>query len=270
VIGWFAHAAAGGTSELLGIGLAFGVDAATFLVSVLTLWAMRAGRPAAASAESVLAAIGAGIRYALSEPAVKLLLVITAITNLLFTGPMLVGIPVLASTRLPEGAVAFGLIMSAYAGGTLIGIIVAGSLPKPNARLLRVLVFVLLATFGLALVAFGWINSTWAAFAVLLLLGVGEGYFLITILTLLQRITPQTMLGRMMSLLLFAGAGLVPVSQALTGAVSRWSLTGVFVGAGALMVLVAVWAWFQPALARFDLLLAPADLRTPRAPAPLP
>ncbi len=263
VIGWFAHSAAQGTSELVGIGLAFSVDAATFLISVLTLWAMRAGRQAAAATdESVLDSIRAGIRYAVAEPAVKLMLVVVALANLLFAGPLLVGIPVLASTRLPEGAVAFGLIMSAYAGGNLLGIIVAGSLPKPGKGLLRVLMVGLLGMFGLALAAFGWIKSTWVAFAVLLLLGIGDGYFFITIITVLQHITPKEMLGRMMSLMLFAGAGLVPVSQAVSGAVSQWGLTGLFVGAGVLMVLMAAWAGFQPALTQLDSLLARTEAGT--------
>ena len=47
-------------------------------------------------------------------------LVIMAI-NFLIVGPLLVGIPLLADQRLPEGAVAFGLLMSAYAGGNLGG-----------------------------------------------------------------------------------------------------------------------------------------------------
>jgi len=46
-------------------------------------------------------------------------LVLTAV-NFLLIGPLLVGIPVLADQRLPEGAVAFGLLMSAFAGGSLV------------------------------------------------------------------------------------------------------------------------------------------------------
>ncbi len=51
-------------------------------------------------------------------------LVISA-ANFLLIGPLLVGIPVLADQRLPEGAVAFGLLMSAYAGGNLVGYLLA-------------------------------------------------------------------------------------------------------------------------------------------------
>ena len=53
---------------------------------------------------------------------------VLAAVNFLLIGPILVGIPVLADTRLPEGAVAFGLLMSAFSGGNLVGYLLAGSL----------------------------------------------------------------------------------------------------------------------------------------------
>ena len=65
-------------------------------------------------------------------------------------------------------------------------------------------------------------------------------------ITFLQRKTPKEMLGRVMSMVMLAGVGLVPISQALTGAFIKLSLTGLFVGAGSLMLLVTVWMALQP------------------------
>jgi hypothetical protein len=39
-----------------------------------------------------------------------------------------------------------------------------------------------------------------------------------------------------------------PVSQAIAGAVSTWDLTMLFVNAGGLRVLLALWTAFQPGL----------------------
>ena len=50
----------------------------------------------------------------------------------------------------------------------------------------------------------------------------------------------------MMSLVMLAGVGLVPISHALTGALIKLSLVGLFIGAGMLMLLVAVWLALQP------------------------
>ena len=45
-----------------------------------------------------------------------------------------VGIPVLARTRFPEGAAAFGLIMSLFGGGALLGTALAGGGRTPARR----------------------------------------------------------------------------------------------------------------------------------------
>jgi hypothetical protein len=60
------------------------------------------------------------------------------------------------------------------------------------------------------------------------------------------------MLGRIMSLLMLSSMGLIPISQALSGAVSTWNLTLLFVSAGGLIVLVTIWIAFQPALVTFS------------------
>jgi hypothetical protein len=90
------------------------------------------------------------------------------------------------------------------------------------------------------------VSSTLVAFLILFIVGVGNGVLEITVDTSIQRMTPKVMLGRVMSLVLLAGVGLVPVSQALSGAFIKLSLTGMFVGAGILMALVAIWLALQP------------------------
>ncbi len=178
-------------------------------------------------------------------------LVISA-ANFLLIGPLLVGIPVLADQRLPEGAVAFGLLMSAYAGGNLVGYLLAGSLPRPGGGVMRLILLALLSGFGLVIGLLGYVPSTWVDFALLLFLGLGNGYVAIILFTWMQTRTPREMLGRMMSILMFANTGLVPVSQAISGAVSSWNLTALFALAGVLMLLVALWTAFQPELGEFS------------------
>ena len=51
------------------------------------------------------------------------------------------------------------------------------------------------------------------------------------------------------ALLMFSSFGLVPVSEALSGALGRWNLTLLFITAATLMGGVALWAATQPALA---------------------
>ncbi|MBU1662863.1 MAG: hypothetical protein KKD28_15490 [Chloroflexi bacterium] len=110
----------------------------------------------------------------------------------------------------------------------------------------------LIAAFGAVIGSLGFIPSTWVDFSLLLLLGLGNGYIAIILFTWMQTRTPKEMLGRMMSLLMFSSTGLVPVSQAISGVVSKWNLTLLFTSAGALVILVALWFAFQPGLRTFS------------------
>ena len=71
-------------------------------------------------------------------------------------------------------------------------------------------------------------------------MGLGNGYISIFFITWLQKRAPRDMLGRIMSLLLFANVGLAPLAQAVAGALIKVSPVGLFAGAGVLMLLVAV------------------------------
>ena len=98
----------------------------------------------------------------------------------------------------------------------------------------------------------GFIDSTWIDLALMVLLGVGNGYITIILFTSIQTRAPKAMLGRIMSLLMLAGTGLVPISQALSGVIVAWNLSALFVLAGGLIVLVTFWTAFQPALGTFS------------------
>ena len=117
---------------------------------------------------------------------------------------------------------------------------------------MRVFLVVLMAAFGMVIASLGVAAYTWVDFASLLLLGLGNGYIGIILFTWMQTRTPREMLGRMIGLLMFSNVGLVPVSEAISGAVSKWNLTMLFASAGALILLITVWMAFQPGLTVFS------------------
>jgi MFS family permease len=255
----------GFAGSFFGVGLALAFDAATFAVSALCLWLIRSdGRPAAAGDpaedESVWASIVTGVKHMWSDPALRLLLLILMALNFFFSGPLLVGIPVLANQYLPEGALAFGLLMSAMAGGSLVGILLAGALPRPGGKGMSTFLIVLLVGFSLVLGAFGFIRSTWVDVGLMLLVGIGNGYIMIIMFTWMQTNTPKAMLGRMMSMVMLASSGLIPVSQAISGALIKWNLTMLLASTGALLLLVALWSAFQPGLRLFSQSLTAAPV----------
>jgi MFS family permease len=240
--------------SIMGVALAFGFDAITFAVSAVMLSFIRGiDRLPAAHGEQpadqgIWTSIVIAARYVVGQEQLRLLFGVILLVNFLFTGPLLVGIPILADERLAEGAAAFGLLMAGYAGGNLIGYILAGVLPKVTGSMFSLVTVALVASLGIALAAFGWIESTWLDFALMLGLGVENGYISLVIFTRIQQSTPREMLGRVMSMMMLSSMGLVPLSQAISGALGAWNLTALFTLAGGLLVVVAIWLAFNPSL----------------------
>ncbi len=241
------------SSSTNGVAFAFSADSLSFAVSAAALLLMRSGRSsalvrAAERPEGILRSILAGMKFLWDDQALRLMFVVVTAVNFLFIGPVLIGVPVLANNYLPEGAVAFGLLVSGVAGGNLIGYILAAQLPRPGGRFIRIFLLAALTAFGLAIGAMGFIRLTGVLFCIIFLLGLGNGYITILVLTWIQSRTPREMLGRMMSMLMLTITGLSPVSQAVSGAVIKWSLSGLFVIAGVGLVLVPLWTARQPGL----------------------
>jgi MFS family permease len=233
------HAAGQQAGSLTGVGAAFVVDALSFAVSAVTLLLIHSLPALGAGAGShPFAAIADGLRFTMSRPAFRWLLVLVAAVNLLLVGPLLVGIPVLAQTRFVEGAAAFGFLLSAYGVGNLCGMIVAGSAPRPSSRAFTAVVLALFAGFALVIAALAFTTSVWVGVALLAALGVGNGYVAVVMITLVQRMTPAAMLGRVMSLVMLAMLGVTPLSQALAGAIVKLGPAALFVGCGAGMLAV--------------------------------
>ena len=237
----------GGAADagLTGLALVFAGVAVVFLLSALLLTALRLDKAAADAADpdpetgGILRSIGQGLKFVRADAAMFTLFLLIAGIELLIEGPVIVGIPILANSKMPQGALALGVIVSAYAGGALIGSALAGLLPAPKRGLGLLLIF-LFALSGLLVMPFGFLTSMLLAAVIALIIGLGGGYTDVIFATWLQARTPRRMLGRVMSLLMIATVGLGPVSNVLAGALIKLSLEGVFVGAGALIALLCL------------------------------
>jgi MFS family permease len=160
--------------------------------------------------------------------------------NFLFMGPFSVGVPVLANKRLAEEAAAYGLIMSAFGGGSLAGIVLAGTLPRPKPAYFGTLMLSITALLGIGLILLPLTVSTPVITLISLVMGIMDGYIFISMMTWLQKRIPGELMGRVMSLIMLASVGLAPVSSTLAGAVLDINLVGLFVAAGILMTSLAL------------------------------
>ncbi len=243
------------TDSLSGVGYAYAVDALSFAASAVFLFLIRSTRLVADEdepAETVLSAIRSAFAYVKADAALGYVFIVLAAINFLLTGPLLIGIPLVADTRLPEGAAAFGFLMSGFAVGSLIGYFLAGALPRPNGIWVRRIMIGVLFTFAVIPGGLGLSTSTYGDIAILMLFGIGDGYMSIFMFTWMQNRTPKKMLGRVMSLFIFANSGLIPLSQALAGALSKLDLTAMFLTASSLALIIAFWAATRPQLSAFS------------------
>ncbi len=142
--------------SIQGVGFAYGIDAATFAISALCLLMIR-GRAQhhAVAREGIVSAIKSALAFVWQDKTLRLVFSLLAAINFLIIGPLLIGLPIIANGRLSQGAVAYGVLMSAFAGGNLAGFIAAGALPRPRAVLIRGLIVALFAGFGLVVASIG-------------------------------------------------------------------------------------------------------------------
>ena len=253
-----------------GIGLAFAVDTVTFAVSATTFALMRPLTTAAGSSQpsGLWTSIREGFSRLWDDVAMRFVFCVLAAVNLFVVGPLLVGIPLLAHERLPSGAMAFGVLMGAFAAGNLAGYFVAGATRSPSSTTMRLIVLGVLTSYGAVVGSLSVITHTGLAAALLAGLGAGNGYLALTLFTWIQARTPEEMLGRTMSLVTFASLGLVSISQAVAGAVGKWDLDALFLLSGALVLGTAAVVADRPGLHAFTDSLTEPDSAHQKEPQP--
>ena len=256
--GLIGPALAGLLVAAVGTGLAFGIDAASFIVAAGALVLIRGGRrhaPAEASREApranVLGTIRSGVAFAWRDPAIRSLLLLSAALNFAINGPVSVGLAWLAHNRFEGGAAAFGIMLSAFGAGALVGAVVAGSLGR-----IRELGWVTLGgsvVMGVALGLIGFAPSVIVIMVLNLAIGLAVGLLNVRIVAWLQVRTPSDMIGRVMSLVMLGGLALSPLSLAAAGLlVDLGAATLCFAVAGGLVVVAALAGvvWGVPAQMR--------------------
>ncbi len=240
-----------------GIGVAFALDAASFLGSLVALWLIHPAKHTSdATPASVFASIKEGMRYVLDSVVLKVVFILLIAINLFSTGLFQIGIPVLADRNLTGGATAYGILMSAYGGGALLGVILAGVLPKPRPTRFGSALMVGVALLGIGMIILPFSTSTPVAALINLAMGTTMGYVNINFMTWLQRRVPEQLMGRVMSLTLFASVGIGPVSSALAGAIINVNLMLLFVGSGALLTIITLFTATMPVVRQMGLEVA--------------
>ncbi len=260
-------AVAGFAVALIGVGAAFAFDALTFAVAAVSLWLVhsdtRSGRPTeprgdaapdvappvapaitptdGVAQQSLLRALVAGAREILGDPVMRSIVIVSSVANLAFTGQLVVGLPWLVLVHFGAGAPELGLLYAAWGAGSVGGVLVAGSMPRP--RRFGSVVVGLIVTMGFGLAAIGIAPSLAVIGLIALGLGATNGYINVVVIAWVQGRTDPAMLGRTMSFLMLGSAIAAPLSLALSGVVVDSHATALFGAAGLLLVASGVIAY---------------------------
>lgn len=233
-------ALAGLTIAVAGVGLCFVVNAVSFLAVLVALKEMREEEltPVTKSRETrMVAGIREGLAWSARSPlALTVLVVVTVVSTVGFNFNVLV--PLLASQTLDVGAGMFGVLSASFGLGALVGALATATLRSASPR-----TFVAGAIgFSLAMLALAPVHTTGLALALLFALGLSFSLFTASANALVQLASPDHLRGRVVSLYLFAFAGLAPIGGLVAGWLAEVGGTKLAFGVGGLSGLAAV-AW---------------------------
>jgi MFS family permease len=255
--GTIGPAIAGFAVALIGPGAAFALDAASFAVAAVMLWLVRGGalpgRPdespalephtAAATVTldapaeprpSLLGSVAAGARAVLGEPVMRSIVTLSTAANLAFTGPAVVGLPWLVLVRFDAGPAALGLVLAAFGAGSLVGAILAGSLPRPHR--FGTVVLALVLGMGIGLAATGLVPGVVPLAVVVAATGAMSGWINVAVIAWVQGRADPAMLGRTMSFLMLGSVVAAPLSLVIASVVVDAYATPLYILTGALVL----------------------------------
>ena len=221
------------------------IVAASYTISfVITLFLSRREEIEATPTEeptNVWCDLKAGVRYVAGTRWLLWTLLFGSSLALIIQGPIEVLLPFLTRDRFEDAEATFGFLLAAFGIGGAIGSLVVSALRLPR----RYMTFMIACWGGgaLPLALLGVANSLVLMLASLFVVGAATGAGVVIWGTLLQRLVPAEMIGRVASLDFFVSIAFMPVSIAIAGPLSLIvPIPAIFVAAGLIPPLLAVTA----------------------------
>ena len=234
-----------------GSGLAFALDAATFVVSASCLALMRARREvsdvAELSATSVWTEFKEGMNYVRGNVWLWGTFVAATFTYLLFIGPTEVLLPFVVKNELHGTAGDLGLVLASGGIGAIAAALIVGQRGVPNEYMRFIYIAWTLAT--LAVAGYGVATSSWQLAIACAFVNGLEAAGTIAWATAKQRLVPEELMGRVSSVDWFISIALVPLSYAMAAPVAQAiGVQNTLIGAGVLGALVTFGFLYLPGM----------------------
>jgi len=254
-IAMIAGPAAGGLLYASGAATVYGVAGALLLASALAVsqlgTRLKVEAPMAAGLEGLLA----GVRYVRSRKDILGAVSLDLFAVLLGGATAL--LPIFARDILRVGPLGLGLLRSAPAAGAAVMALWLAHHPLQRAAGAKL--FVAVAVFGVATVAFGLSTHLYISLTALVVLGAADMISVVVRQTLVQIRTPDAMRGRVSAVnMVFIGAS-NELGELESGLMAAWlgAVPAVVAGGLGTLAVAALWALRFPELRRVDRLQAP-------------
>jgi MFS family permease len=232
----------------VGVGWAFVVDAATFAFSAVMIGLMRTRRVARDGTErsTPWEDLKEGLAYVRRTTWLWVAMVAATVSLLATWGPWEVLVPYVVRNDLGGSAAALGLVYAAGGVGSVAAAVAMGQrgrLPRKAVTFL----YLVWAVGMLATAGFGLVTGLWQAMLVAL---VGEACISLLVvvwITLVQRLVPGELLGRVSSLDWMISTAGVPLSFAIVGpAAGAFGVDATLIVAGVAGALITIAFLFYP------------------------
>lgn len=242
-----------------GTAVAFGLAGCLFVVSLILLWGLRLDPLPAPRAEAgenppsrgAWAELAEGLRYVRHHRLLGPLVLIVTLTDLAMSGPLNVGIVLLASDR-GWGAAGAGWLVAGFGGGATAGaalLAIRGWLPRAGRLLAALLAVAVGGCAGIGLAPTLPLAVTAAAFS-----GLGGGLSGAMGFALLQNATAPGYLGRVTSVATMGSLGIAPLAYPVVGtAIGAFGVTPVYLGCAVFGLSGVVVALSAPAVRHAEL-----------------
>ncbi len=201
------------------VGFAFLVDASTFAFSAVMILSMRTRRTPRDAQEEQASFFGdvvEGLRYVRQQRWLLIAMVGATVSLLAVWGPWETLVPIVVKNDLGGESSSLGLVFGAGGVGAVIAAAVfgqRGSLPrKPVTAMYLAWALGMFGTAG-----FGFVTAVWQAMAVAFVTEGSITYLVVVWVTLVQRLVPDRLLGRVFALDWMISTMGVPLSFAITG-----------------------------------------------------
>ncbi len=217
-------AIAGGLLVLLGSATVFAINALSYFALLAALLALRYRDPpvSAGAMSSLFGDIAQGIRYIVSEPTIRMLLILTIAFSMLLR-PVIELMPAFASDVFGRGAEGLAWLLSAAGLGAIFGSLWIAR--RGRAEGLTRLMAATAIGGGLALLAFAQTTVFWLGIVLMAVYGLASNMNSICSQILIQNVVDPAMRARVMSLVGLTFRAVPAASAALLGAIAvDWGL----------------------------------------------